>query len=456
MRKIIALTRPQILLVAVILTLATSSLYSQNLYTAKGYWEELNRKPYHEILLKQMSGDSLTVEQKNYLIDYMYFLQSYYDRMTEEEKLAFARMEEQWKLESPRNEQLVQEDFNLRARDRLVNGVYGLYYGASIATIFEMEGGGAVGVPLIMAGLWQLGPVINPKKYQNISVATIRAGNSGKILGALNGIALGLAVAGDGEYNSKWILGLSSVGSIAMGELMFQGQKKRNYTLGYIDIVRHHGFLGPVVTTLGYLSIDENTNLTGVSALAGGIGGLILGHKVAKRYDYSQGDADVISSLTWITTGLGGTLAVTSLAEDTNRGLILIPVASAIAGSVFGHRSVKGVHFNSRQGSTINLASGGAALVGLGMVTIAEAEEEYLYVGAASVCALVMHQVLYSSYKKKNLEQNLNIGRDVSRPLQFSMNVTPENYLLSRKLSPEYFTQNPAVSLPLVSMKLKF
>ncbi len=433
----------------------TTAVSAQDLYTAKGYWEELNQKLYQEILEKKSQGDSLSTDQKNYLLDYQAYLDNYYQRMSEEEKLTFNRMEEQWKKETAQVPIPVQEDFNLRARDRVVNGLYGLYYGASLAAILEIDNGAAVGIPLIMAGLWQLGPVINPKKYENISVETIRAGNSGKILGLLYGGAAGLAISGDSDDNFKWVLGLSSLSSIAMGEIMFQNQKKNNYSLGHIDIVRHHGFLGPVVTTLGYLAIDENPNIIGATALAGGIGGLIIGNKVAKKYDYSQGDVDVISSLTWITTGLGSTIAVESI-ENNNRGLVLIPVATAIAGSVFGHRSVKGVHFTSRQGSTISLASGGAALIGFGAVALTEADAAGWYIGAASVSALIMHQLLYSSYRNKNLEQNFKMGRGNSIPRQFSMNVMPENYFAQRQMTEKRLLSNPSLTFPIVQMKLVF
>ncbi len=445
----------KILLIFIIVAIGTVAT-AQELYTAKGYWEELNQKLYQEILNKKTKGDSLSTDQKNYLQDYQAYLDNYYQRMSEEEKLTFARMEEQWSKENSQAVIPPQEDFNLRARDRVVNGLYGLYYGASIASILEIESGASVGIPLVMAGLWQLGPVINPKKYEDITVETVRAGNTGKILGLVYGGAAGLAISGDSDNNYKWVLGLSSVGSIAMGEIMFQNQKKKHHSLGYIDIVRYHGFLGPIVTTVGYLSIDENPYIIGASALAGGIGGMIIGNSVAKKYDYTQGDADVISSLTWITTGLGAAVAAESINEDTNRGLILIPVATAIAGSVFGHRSVKGVYFTSRQGSTISLASGGAALVGLGAVAIAEADRLGWYFGVPSVCALVMHQVLYSSYKKKNLEQNFKMGQNNDHPVHFSMNVMPENYIMQKQITEKQFFSNPSLTYPLVSMKLVF
>ena len=453
--KIFTKTRTGILII--VFFACSSQSISQELYSAKGYWTELNKSTYKEILDKKMKGDSLSVDQSNYLLDYQIYLDNYYNRMSEEEKLKFEQMREKWDKEAKIPKAPAQEDFSLRTKDRLVNGIYGLYYGASIVAILEIDNAGAaVGIPLIMGGAWQLGPAINPKKYENITLATVRAGNAGKLLGLGYGLAAGLAVSGDSENSYKWMLGLSTIGSITLGEIAFQTQKNRQLSVGHIDIMRHYGFLIPIVTGLGYLAIDENPNFAGVSILAGGVAGLFIGNKAAKKYDYTQGDVDVISSLTWITGGLGAAVAVETIENNTNRGYLLIPAVTAIGGTIFGQRSVKGLHFTSRQGSTISLASGGAALIGAGIVAITEADSPGWYVGSASVCGLIMHQIMFHQYKMKNLENNLNQGKRGNNNLKFSMNVTPENYFISKQLTENHFLRNPQMSYPIVQFKLVF
>jgi hypothetical protein len=256
-----------------LITMAFSTnLLAQELYTAKGYWTELNKEGYQKILKKQTQGDVLTEEETYFLQDYQDYLKRYYDRMSEDEKLKFVQMQAQWDSQTNAPADQAPEDFNLRTRDRLVNGLYGAYYGASLVAIFESESAGVIaGVPLIMAGVWQLGPVINKKKYEDISLATIRAGNSGKLLGLGYGAAAGLAIGGNSEDTYKWVLGLSTVGSIALGEIAFQTQKNRQLSEGHVDIMRLYGFLGPTVTGLGIISANvENANLVGASLLAGG------------------------------------------------------------------------------------------------------------------------------------------------------------------------------------------
>lgn len=449
--------KAQVILMVLFFSCHFSSV-AQELYTAKGYWKELMQDTYQEILNKGAKGGIITIDESVYLDDYEAYLETYFSRLSDEEKVEFARMQEQWGKETENTTQANQLDFTLRAKDRLVNGIYGAYYGASIVAIAEVEGGGlAIGLPLIMAGVWQLGPVINRQKYEGISIATIRAGNSGKLLGVGYGAALGLAISGNSEDTYKWVLGLSSISSIALGEIAFQTQKKRNLTEGHVDVMRHYGFLGPIVSGLGALAINtENSNLIGASLLAGGVAGLFIGKGVASRYDYTAGDVDVISSLTLITGGLGATVAVDAVDSDASTGLLLIPAATAIAGTIFGQSSVHGVHVTKRQGSTIRLSSGGAALIGLGIVALTESDSPALYVGVASGLGLVMHQVLFQSYKKKNFENNFKSKKVEIGRVQFSMNVSPENYLVHKNMSEKRFMANPDLTYPIVNFKLAF
>lgn len=433
---------------------------AQELYTAKGYWSELNKDTYKKIQQKKLKGDSLTVNEAAYVKDYDDYLANYYQRMSEEEKTKYEQMKSQWDRELTQQPQPSDDyDFELRPRDRLTNGVYGLYYGASIAGIAEFDDAAAIGVPLIMAGLWQLGPVMNPKKYEGITRGTIRAGNTGKFLGLIYGGALGLAIGGNSDNTGKWMLGLSTIGSISLGEVAFQIQKKKQVSEGHIEMIRHYGLLGSGIAVLGVAALNtENPHLIGSAILAGGVGGLILGNNVAKKYDYTVGDVDIISSLTWITTGLGFTLAAEAIQDEVNLGLLLIPAGTAIAGTVWGQRSVKGVYLTKKQGSTINLASGGAALIGLGIVAIIGTDSPGVLIGVPSAMALIMHQSIFHSYKMKNLEGKIKLGSAGKRQVQFSMRVTPESYFTNKKMSDRLYVTNnfPKLADPIIKLKLTF
>ena len=181
------------------------------------------------------------------------------------------------------------------------------------------------------------------------------------------------------------MLGLSTVGSIALGEIAFQSQKKRQLSEGHIELMRHYGFLGPAVALLAVSSTKtESPNLGGVAILAGGIAGLIIGNSVAKKSTFTRGDVDAISSLTWISAGLGFAVMVESFKTNSSSGLLLIPAATAIAGTILGQQSLRGVQLTQEHGSAINLASGGAALIGLGAVLIAKSESPAVIIGVPS------------------------------------------------------------------------
>ncbi|MBL7873972.1 MAG: hypothetical protein JNM78_20335 [Cyclobacteriaceae bacterium] len=452
--------RPSIVLLVMIFLHGTFTSLGQELYSARGYWVELHKETYKKIVDKRAKGDSLTDNELAYLADYEKYLDTYYQRMTEAEKAKYDQMKNLWDTEAIAAQSEKENDFELRPRDRFFNGTYGLYYGAALAGVTSMDGAAAVGVPLIMAGLWQLGPIINPKKYENISQATMRAGNTGKFLGLGYGAALGLAVGGDSENTGDLVLAFSTIGSISLGEVAFQMQKRKPVSEGHIEMMRHYGFLGPGIAILGLGATEpDNANLIGATLLAGGVGGLLIGNQVAKKYNYTSGDVDAISSLTLITTGLGFTAAVESFDSGNSAGLLLIPAATAIAGTIFGQKAVKGISLSKRQGSTISLSSGGAALIGLGIVALAESESPAVIIGVPSALALLTHQLIFHSYKMKNLESKVNLGGSGRRPVSFSMKATPENYFVNKQLQPEkvIISNNfPRLANPIINLKLTF
>ncbi|MCU0398686.1 MAG: hypothetical protein MUC73_11360 [Cyclobacteriaceae bacterium] len=195
--------------------------YAQDLYTARGYWVELNKETYRKIKQKQRVGDPLTDNEALYLQDYEQYLANYYQRMPEEEKVRYEQMREQWDREllGPQKPEEVPEEFEWRGRDRAINFLYGAWYGTSLVLITGMDDAAAAGIPLVTGGIWVLGPVINPKKYENISRPVLRASNTGKFLGLIYGASLGMLVGGDSDNTDELIFGLSTVSSIALGEV---------------------------------------------------------------------------------------------------------------------------------------------------------------------------------------------------------------------------------------------
>ncbi len=439
---------------------------AQNLYTARGYWQESTKQSYLTVKEKKNNGQELSVDEETYAQDYEAYLLTYFNRLSEDEKQQYARMKDQWDRElsipaqMPQQPQLTQEEFEWRNRDRAINVTYGVYYGTSISIIGELDGAAAVGIPLITGGLWLLGPALNAKKYEGITHTTLRAANTGKILGLAYGAALGLTLGGDNINTGKLALGLSSVGSIVLGEIAFQTQKKKNTTDGKIELMRHYGFLGPGVgvSLLAATNVD-NANLIGAGLLAGGVGGLVIGSKVASKYDYSRGDVDAISSLGVISSGLGFSVIANVLenSADVSNAIFLVPASFAVAGTLIGQRQVKNIHLTKKQGSTINLSVTGAGLVGIGVMALTEVNSPTAWVAVPSVLALVSHQAIFNKYKKGNLLHDLKGLNSRKKKYEFSMRLMPENYFVNKQITAK-FNADPRwpVANPLVNMSLKF
>ncbi len=452
---------PLILLLFLLALVNSIPTVAQELYSARGYWTESNKDTYKKIKEKMQKGEKLTDNESAYFTDYEAYLDNYYNRMSEEEKMKYEQMKSQWdrELATTPTTSIQQDDFDFRPRDRFTNGIYGLYYGASFSAAFEIDGAAAVGIPLITAGLWQLGPIINPKKYEGITYNTVRASNSGKFLGLLYGASLGFALAGNSEGAGRLAFALSSVGSIALGEVGFQYGKRNTFTDGHIEMMRHYGILLPGVTLLGLAAAEvDNVNIYGATFLASGIGGLFIGNNVSKKYNYTVGDVNVIGSLTLISTGLGATLVAATIDNGETTSLLLIPAATAIAGTLVGQRMVKGVHLSRKQGSTINLTSGGAALIGLGIVAMTSTDSPGVYIGVPSVLALIAHQAVFRSYKTKNLTDGLKLGMGETKSTNLSVRVTPESYLTNKKLADRIYVAGtfPRLAEPIVKLKLTF
>ncbi len=419
-----------------ILVLVIVSGSAQELYTARAYWQETIREPYFTLNKKFVRGDSLTTQEFTYLQEYRVFLDQYYSRLSESEKQRYDTNKSQWDREIEQPVVTRPEEFEWRGRDRVLNTLYGLYYGASAVAIADIDNAAAAGIPLITGGLWLLGPAINSRKYENITQTTVRASHSGKFLGLLYGLAAGFAIAGESDNNGDIALALSTVGSIGMGEAAFQFQKRRNISDGQVEIMRHYGILGPgIALSLVAATESENVNLYGFAALGGGIAGLAIGSKAYRNYNYTRGDVDAISSLTLIATGLGFSTIVEKLdEEDYAPSLLLIPAASAIAATMIGQRGVRGAHFTKQQGSTINLATAGAALIGIGALALAEADSPAAWLAVPSGLALISHQILFHKYKRENLAGGIRSSRERTSPIAFAVDVKPENYFMNKQI----------------------
>jgi hypothetical protein len=447
-----------------LLMVLNTTVSAQGVYTARGYWEESNKPTYKQIKLKQVVGDTLTTDEEAYLNDFEVFLANYYEKMSSEERAKYERMRFQWDRELTNQKQEIKsqpDEFEWRGVDRALSIGYGLYYGASLVSLLEIDNAGVAGIPLVMGGLWAMGPIINPKKYENINRSVVRASNAGKFLGLIYGGSLGLIAAGGSNSSNegKAAFIMSSVGSITLGEVAFQLQKKRNYSDGHIEIMRHHGVLG-AYTGLSIIAAAqaETGRPYGIGALLGSGAGLAIGNIASRNYAYTRGDGRYATNMSSVGIGIG--FAISSqiaMNNDAEAGLFLIPAGLGILGTIVGQKNTQGVYLTNRQGSTINYASGGAALLGLGVSAIFEAESPAVVFGLASGFALATQEILFAKYKNENM--NLELSRtNKEKGINYSLNFRPENYILNQKLQAgaNIFSNYSLLSNPIVNFNLKF
>jgi hypothetical protein len=436
---------------------------AQGLYTARGYWEETTKETYRAIKQKQSNREPLTDDERAYVDDFETYLRNYWLRLSEDEKNKYEQMKATWDRELlgpvPSIAPSSTGEYDWRGRDRAINVFYGAYYGASLATLFEADEATVFGTALVTGGLWVLGPFINPKKYENIDRTVIRASNTGKFLGLINGGALGYTIFGGNEGNDRAAFALSSLGSIAMGEWGFQMQKRKRLSEGHIEMFRHYGIVGPWLglSLAGALGADDTRVIAG-SVLAGSVGGLLIGNQQAKKYNYTRGDVENISTLSIATTGLGFAVVAETLEEDFSNAIILIPAAGTVLGTLWGQKSVKGVNLTNRQGSTIAFSALGAGVVGLGLAALFETESPGLVIGLPSAMALVTQQILFNKYKRENRSRNISFGSDRDLPYRLSFDLTPGNYLVNKRIPATGYLHGttPHVSNPLASVRLSF
>src|SRR5262249_608939 len=138
------------------------------------------------------------------------------------------------------------------------------------------------------------------------------------------------------------------------------------------------------------------------------------------------------------------------------KSLYLIPAATSIAGTLIGQKSVRNAHLTDQQGSTLNLATAGSALVGLGVVAMTKTETPAVWVGVPTACALITYEILVNKYKTENMTKGLRGYLDRDKKYDLSLKVSPESYFLNKQLqvkdySPQQFAalQNPIVKLTL-------
>jgi len=434
-------------------------------YSAVSYWKMEQDITYISLLDRQNAGSVLTPEEQKYVNDFKQKLAEYFEKMPDSEKAIYYKNRASWQ----QNEQNIkgipaQQPTDVYAGERskftqylIMNGISGAFYGGAAAFILGVEDeGAATGMVLLSAGASVLVPVLTIKD-RYVSYNSLALSNHGKLVGALQGAALGVLMVGDNVEEGKLLLTLSAASSIAMGRVGYSLGKNKPWTEGRAALYTYYGTLMPLeglALTAAFES--EDPRIYGLSSLAFGAGGYFMANAISKRNNFTRGDITATGTLATLNglLGLSIMLDITDDSDEYPPGTIMIPAIGALGSSLLSHLWLKDAGFTNQQGRNVALASAGGSIIGLGLVAIAGAENPAPYYVTGYITGMTTYALMVNAYKKKN---NFSLPRNEMKT-GWNFNLTPQNIFINRKIA-SYALANPGKRidfLPAFSASLTF
>lgn len=434
-------------------------------YTAIKYWNLEQDQIYNNLLERLDKGEILTAAEQNTFTDYKKMLGEYFDKMPDTEKAIYYKNRTLWK-ENQGNINITppQQETDVFAGERskytqyvVTSGIFGAFYGATSSFILGIEDEGIItGLTLLTAGASVLVPVLTIKD-RYVSYNSLALSNHGKLMGALQGAALGALLVGDNVDDGKLIAGLSLASSITLGRVGYSLGKNKPWSEGRAALYSYYGTLMPlegIALTAAFES--ENPRVYGLSSLAFGAGGYFIADAIAKRNDFTRGDITATATLATL-NGLLGFLVLSDIAndsEDLSASTILIPAAGALGASLVGHLWLKDARLTIQQGRNVALVSAGGSIIGLGLVALTSPENATPYYITGYITGMTSYALLVHNYKKKNNFSSFQKEKKTG----WDFNLAPQNIFINRKIA-TYALSNPGKRidfLPAFSATLKF
>jgi hypothetical protein len=441
-----------------------SQLMAQN-YIASDFWKMEQDSVYNSLKKRQSNGDSLSVGEKDYFIKYKAKLDNYFEKMSDSEKSWYYQNRAMWerqpgamnKLKVPQEPDIYLGEKSTYSRYIAWSGVFGFAYGLAAVGILDINEGGAIAIPLLTAGASTLIPLLTTKD-QKVTYNSLKLSIHGKTAGAIHGAALSMLLQGDNVGdNYKVMLGLSTLSSIGLGRLGYVLGRDKPWSPGRAGLYTCYGILMPLegATIAGALGV-EDVRVVGLAILAGGAGGYLIADRVAQKYDFTPGDITATKSLIVTNTllGIGIMSDVLSNSEGSGTGILLVPAATALGGTLLSHYWLRDAHLTSQQGRNTALATFGGAAMGLGVAALFQSESAtpyYLipYITGLSSFALIVHK-----YKQNNQVQFFKTEKDN----KWNLNIMPQNILLNQKFAGKFtsFSGRQPNFLPAFSASCNF
>ena len=410
-------------------------------YTASGYWKLEHDPSYIALQQRQNTGQSLTSDEVTILENHKKKLTDYFASMSDDEKALYYKNRTVWseqpgavdKSYEQQNADVYSGDRSVYSKYLVSSGLFGLLYGGAAVAVFDMGGGAAAGLPLLTAGAGTLIPLLTLKE-KNVTYNSLILSMHGKGIGFAQGAALSLIFTGDNIEDGKLMLGLATASSIALGRVGFNLGRNRPWTPGRASMYSYYGALMPLEgLVIDFAAGAEDPRIFGATSLVFGAGGYLIADMISRKNNYTVGDVTATGVLAGYNAllGFGIMSEIIYRNEDAGMGILFIPAVTTLAGSIAGHSLTRDTRFTNQQGRNLALASGGGALIGLGIAAIINADSPTPYYLLPYATGLGTYAILFNRYKKNNSTAYMN--KDKGN--KWNINIMPQNIVLNRQLS---------------------
>lgn len=417
-----------------------SQLMAQQ-YTAVDYWKMEHDPGYTRLIQRQNTGESLTLQEQGFLVEYKTKLNEYFANLSDNEKSLYYKNRTKWS-ERPGaiDNNTVQQDAEVFSGEKsaytqylISSGVFGFVYGLAAIDIFGLDAdGAAMGIPFLVAGTSTLIPILTIKD-KNVTYNSLKLSIHGKTMGFIQGAALGLLISGDNiDENGKLLLGLATLSSIGLGRLGYTLGRDKAWSPGRVALYSHYGVLMPLEGfALDIAFESEDPRVYGATSLAFGAGGYFIADRIAQWHDFTKGDITSTQALASLNALLGFCIVVDkNIDSDFSSSDFLVPALGALGGTLAGHLWLKDAGFTNQQGRNTALASAGGAIIGYGLTAIFSPESSKPYYLIPYVTGMSTYAILVNKYKKNN---SLAFP-ERQKTNRWEVNLMPQNILLNREL----------------------
>jgi hypothetical protein len=267
-------------------------------------------------------------------------------------------------------------------RTTLMAGLAGLglgFYGFATPIILDVDDAQqAVGLYLVTAAATIFVPYLATRD-EPVTLGMATLATAGGALGVAHGMLLYVLAAGDNP-SARGLFATGAAVSLAELGAGYVVARKTNMSAGHAGSIAAGGAFGAGWALAGDALIagdkieEQDRGLAGV-ALAGSIGGALIGDQYARHRTLSAGDASVVSLGGMV--GLYASVGPLLIAEvDSVRAVAGTILGSHLLGLVVGDRLIDGKDFSRSDAGRVGMFTLGGALLGMGGIALTSPKDD--------------------------------------------------------------------------------